>query len=116
MTLRKEDLRQFTGTESFYRYPLGDFVFTDGVHHVADKGGAFWLVDKIFALQHHEGVAGEGFQFWTLKVAADATAVLSCEDGNGRQVYAESLYYTDFPLDEVCFYFTDNTLLLPSEY
>jgi hypothetical protein len=61
-------------------------------------------------------VASEGFQVWKLKVNADRTATLTCDDGNYNIVYTQHIAFTDFPLDEIKFYFTDNTILLPSEY
>ena len=41
---------------------------------------------------------------------------LECDDGNGRIVFSKDIEYTDFPLDEIVFYFTDNVLMLTSEY
>jgi hypothetical protein len=61
-------------------------------------------------------VAGEGFQVWTLKVNDDRTASLFCDDGNDNIVYTQHIEFTDFPLDEIKFYSTDNVILLPSEY
>ena len=46
----------------------------------------------------------------------DRTATLVCEDGNGHAVYRKEIEFTDFPLPEVSLYFTNNTILLPSEY
>jgi hypothetical protein len=46
----------------------------------------------------------------------DHTATLTCEDGNGNVVFPKAIPYTDFPLEEITFYFTDNVILLPSEY
>lgn len=116
--LTKADLAQFTGTETWYRHPLVKTVlYTDGAQYVAEAGGAYWLLDEIaFAQKSIEAVAAEGFQFWKLKVSADQTAILTCEDGNGTQVYTKVLTYTDFPLSEIAFYFTNNVILLPSEY
>ncbi len=92
-------------------------LFTDGAKYVADRGGAYWLLDEIaFAQRGVTPVAAEPFQFWTLKVKPDRTAKLICEDGNGRAVFSKMITYTDFPLDEISFYFTDNIILLPSEY
>jgi hypothetical protein len=34
----------------------------------------------------------------------------------GKVVYQKAIEYTDFPLPEIALYFTDNTILLPSEY
>ena len=50
------------------------------------------------------------------KANADQTAPLTCEDGNGRAVFSKPLAFTDFPLDTITLWFTNNTILLPSEY
>jgi len=60
--------------------------------------------------------AAEEFQVWNLTVRADRTATLACDDGNGNIVFTRELEFTDFPLDAIKLYFTDNTILLPSEY
>jgi hypothetical protein len=116
--LKEHDLRQFTGTEFWYRHPFAKSItYTDGVKHVAEQGGAYWLVDDIVIAQKTvPAVAAEPFQFWKLKVNPDHSAILTCEDGNGNVVYRNDLNFTDFPLDEVTLYFTNNVLLLPSEY
>lgn len=114
----KSDLRQFTGTEQWYRHPLvRSVLFTDGAKYVADTAGAYWLLDEIaFAQKGNKRVAAENFQLWRLKVDPDQAATLTCDDGNGRVVFSKRLDYTDFPLDEITFYFTNNVILLPSEY
>ena len=53
---------------------------------------------------------------WKLTVKPDHSATLICDDGNGNIVYTKHIEYTDFPPDGITFYFTDNTILLPSEY
>ncbi|SFK90008.1 DUF6876 family protein [Methylocapsa palsarum] len=117
-TLTKADLAQFTGTDNWYRHGLvRDVLYTDGVAYVAQTAGAYWLIDEIaFAQRGEKRVASEEFQFWKLKVKPDHTATLTCEDGNGRAVFSKVIEYTDFPLEEIGFYFTNKTILLPSEY
>ena len=117
-TLTECDLRQFTGSEHWHRHGLvRDVLFTDGAKHVADHGGAYWLLDEIALAQRFDKrVAGEGFQVWKLTVNPDHTATLTCEDGSGHAVTSKTLEYTDFPLPEIVLWFTDNTILLPSEY
>lgn len=111
-------LRQFTGTERWYRHALVPrIVFTDGAKFVADSAGAYWLLDDIACAQlAEEAVAKVRFQLWKLVVAADASADLTCEDGNGGIVYRKHLDWTDFPAEGVTLYFTDNTILVPMEY
>lgn len=116
--LSKEHLSRFTGTENWHRHGINrQVVFTDGAKYVADQGGAYWLLDAIAIAQRFEkNVAAEEFKVWKLKVNEDRTASLTCDDGNDNIVYTQNIPYTDFPLDEIKFYFTDNTILMPSEY
>jgi hypothetical protein len=85
--LTAADLRQFTGSEQWYRHALvRDVLFTDGAKYVADQAGAYWLLDEIALAQRYEKtVAGEAFQLWKLKVEPGHTATLTCEDGNMRE-------------------------------
>jgi hypothetical protein len=116
--LSKADLRQFSGSEHWYRHAVIKRIsYTDGAKYVADTAGAYWLLDEIALAQNYsKQVAVEEFQLWKLSVRPDHTATLRCEDGNGHEVFAKELEYTDFPLDEIKFYFTNNMILLPSEY
>jgi hypothetical protein len=88
-TLQEFDLRQFTGTEHWYRHPLAQAI---------------------------AAVAAEAFQFWILTVKPDYAATLVYEDGNGKIVHTQEIPFTDFPLPVIKFYVTDNVILLPSEY
>ena len=116
-TLRHADLRQFTGSERWYRHPLArKMLYTDGAQYVAEHGGAYWLLDAIAFAQAIPAVAAEEFQLWTLVVRPDRTAILACEDGNGKRVHRQEIPFTDFPLDEIKLYFTDGVILLPDEY
>ena len=121
MTKRKlttAELAQFTGSEQWYRHGLvRKVLYTDGAQYVAETAGAYWLLDEIALAQRCEkSVAAEEFQLWKLTVKPDHTAVLACEDGNGEAVLSKAIPFTDFPLDEIKFYVTNNTILLPSEY
>jgi hypothetical protein len=117
-TIQKSDLAQFTGSEQWFRHALvRSVLFTDGAKHVADAGGAYWLLDEIaLAQRYKKRVAAEEFQNWTLKVKDDNTARLTCDDGNGNIVFSKRIPFTDFPLPEISLYFCNNTILLPSEY
>ena len=116
--LSESDLMQFTGTEQWYRHGINRKVlFTDGAKYVADTAGAYWLLDEIALIQPYDKrVAAEEFQFWKLSVRPDHTATLTCDDGNGNIVYTKAIEYTDLPLDEITFYFTNNVIYLPSEH
>jgi hypothetical protein len=117
-SLTKADLRQFTGSEQWYRHGLNRKVlFTDGAKYLADRAGAYWLLDEIALIQPYDKrVAALPFQVWKLIVRADHTATLTCGDGDRKTVFTKEISYTDFPLDEITLYLTDNVILLPSEY
>jgi hypothetical protein len=116
--LTQSDLNQFTGSENWYRHGLNrNVTYTDGAQYLADKGGAYWLLDAIAICQLHEKrVAAEEFQVWKLTVREDRTATFVCDDGNDNIVYTQHIEFTDFPLDEVTLYFANNVIHLPSEY
>jgi hypothetical protein len=66
--LSPADLRQFTGTENYYRHALNPkILFTDGAKYVADRGGAYWLLDLIALAQRYEKrLSRQPFQVWAL--------------------------------------------------
>ena len=116
--ITQADLQQFTGSETWYRHALvRDVLYTDGAQFLAERAGAYWLLDEIALAQRASPkVAAEAFQVWTLTVADDASAMLTCGDGNGETVLAKPIAFTDFPLNKVTLYFCNQTILLPSEY
>lgn len=114
-TLTQNDLSQFTGTERHFRHALSGYVYTDGVQYLAEKGKAYWLIDKILITTRHKQKLQE-WGAWKLTVNKDNTALLVCEDGNGYVLHKEKLDYTDFPLETAELWFMNNTLILPSEY
>ncbi len=72
-------------------------------------------MDKIALAQSIQTIKTEEFQVWRL-VVENSAGVLTCDDGDGRVVYAKRIDYTDFPLPEIKLYFVDNVIMLPSEY
>ncbi len=102
LTLRASDLAQFTGSECWYRHPLyPSITYTHGAQFVAEAGGAYWLLDAIVSHQHTARVRSELFQVWTLKVAQDRSAVLTCEDGDHGLIASQPIAFADFPLAEI---------------
>ena len=117
-TLRPTDLKQFTGSEHWYRHPLNRAIlYTDGAQYVADAGEAHWLLDTIVLAQRYEPrVAATPFQVWTLRVQVDGRATLTCEDGDGCAPMTQVIPWTDFPLETLTLYYTNNVIYLPSEH
>ena len=115
--LTATELSQFTGSENWYRHGINREVsFTDGAKYLADRAGAYWLLDEIAIIQPYDrNVAAEEFQAWKLVVRPDRTALLTCDDGNGHIVFRKEIEFTDFPLDELTLWFENNVIYLPSE-
>ncbi len=113
----KRELQQFTGSETFYRNPLfSKFIYTEGVKFLAERAGAYWLLDHIFIHQTLSILKGQSFQVWKLKVKESHSATLIVEDGNDQQLTSFAIPFTDFPLEEFTLWLVDNTLMLTSEY
>ena len=124
MTLAKSDLDQFTGTLQYYRHPLcRTLLFTEGVHFLAEKAGAFWLIDVVGSYQHK--LKQEPFQLWCLEKAGDGAVVTCRRDTNEPELVRQEIEYTDFPFavtgDRFEWYVCENddthfVMLLKSEY
>jgi hypothetical protein len=117
-SLTTDELAQFTGTEQRYRHAVNrNVLFTVGAKYVAERAAAYWLLDEIALIQPcNKRVCAEIFQVWKLKVNADHTGQLVCEDGNDNIVYMRAIPSTDFPGEGITLWFRDSTILLPSEY
>ena len=116
--LTQDEVAQFMGTEQRYRHAINrNVLFTAGAKYVADRAAAYWLLDEIALIQPcNKRVSAETFQVWRLKVNADRTGQLVCEDGNDNILYTKPIPFTDFPGEGITLWFTDGTILLPSEY
>jgi hypothetical protein len=121
----ESDLAQFTGSENLYRHALNrNFMHTDGVNYLAEKAGAFWLIDLIASHQLSCRVRTEPFQLWTLTRTGKRTpmAVAECRADTDAPVLArQEIEFTDFPLQSIKLYCVDGgddtvVLMLPSEY
>ncbi len=104
--LTQESLRQFNGSAAYHRWSIlfKNCVLTDGVLHVAESGGAYWLMDLIAS--HVKELAMSNprlneIQFWKLeKVGKGCKVSCSIDDGFAPS-YEEKIPYTDFPLESV---------------
>ena len=107
-TTLEMELAHFTGTEGYtnLRYPWlrKRFLLTDGTKHLAEKAKAYWLMDAIASHQINKQVVAEEFQFWMLTVNDKQAAVLTCTDGNNKELVRQEISYTDFPLNSISLY------------
>jgi hypothetical protein len=116
--LSPADLRQFTGTENYYRHALNtNILFTDGAKYVADRGGAYWLLDLIAIAQRYEKrLSRQPFQVWALAVRADRSVTIRVEDGNYNLLWSYTIEFSDFPIPGITLWFSNNVIYLPSEH
>lgn len=128
--LNETDLRQFTGSLERYRHVLNSAViYTPGVQYMAEKGGAYWLIDAIavhlgspemsHTIQRDDRL--RHLQFWKLTVKEDESALLTCVADSGCQpAVTQDIPWTDFPLPEVAIWVAYDgrhwTMMLPSEH
>lgn len=121
------NLRQFTGTGTYYKHPLfSKFRYTDGVRYLAINAECYWLLEFIFSHQSNTKIKNTPFQVWKLvneqtqfvnrSRVGEHKAVITIEDGNDNVVKTFRLDYTSFPLEEYSLWMIDGVLLLKSEY
>jgi hypothetical protein len=117
----KSELAQFTGTMQWHKWNFlaKNYLLTDGALYLAQKAGAFWLMDLIAS--YYPKLKGEPFQVWKLTVNDDRSALVVCEDGNLNELTRQEVPFTDFPLDEITLFVGQDeppywVILLPSEY
>lgn len=113
------DLSQFIGTENYYYtnpFFAKNMVHTDGVQYFAINAGngAQWFLD-IVATEYFPMLKKEPFLSIRL-VVEDGIADICVEDGNCKVLKHKHIEYTDCPDGIYKFFFTDNVLMLTSEY
>jgi hypothetical protein len=95
------DLKAFTGTSRWYLHWSKLIVFTDGIEYLAEKAGAYWLVDLIAAHQLHPAVKRipqlADFQLWTITVDNDHIAHITLQADSDLPAVVDIKVETDFP-------------------
>lgn len=114
----QDNLKGFHGTEQYYKASFfSKIVCTDGVQYLREKCNCYWYTDLIVSHQTNKKVRQQEFQTWKLKTDLKKNkAIAICEDGNGNVIVTQKIPYTDFSLEEITVYLTNNVILLPSEY
>lgn len=96
-------LDMFSGSDAYHHWSIlyPHFVLSDGAQYLADKAGAYWLMDIIGSYQRRLLKRGEFFQTWTIKRKAGTSAAsVYCTDGNGNYLVRQKILFTDFPLEK----------------
>lgn len=139
-TLTYAALAQFTGTEQIYKNASNTLCYTDGVQYMAQKTGAYWLLDAIASYQSQltEQHLRE-FQIWILTLRngkglpaanddellniapkPNHDAILTCWSDTPDDWYewensqllkiTQDIQFTDFPLAQIKFYLCDTQI------
>ncbi len=118
----RSHLAAFNGTESFYKIPLLNTVITDGIQYLASKANCFWLVTDASviakSLMNRSPFVTVDFKKLSAEMqdALGYAAIIEYSDGNDTILETHKYHLTDFPLEKIRLFFTNNTLMLPSEY
>ncbi|AFZ11391.1 hypothetical protein Cri9333_0420 [Crinalium epipsammum PCC 9333] len=131
MELTQVDIDQCTRTQKTYVHRLGiaetyahrvgitEIHYTEGVHLVATKGKAFWLLAAILSYQNSPVIKQtelKDFQLWELNVSENKTAVLTCRiDDDLPPLISQKIAITDFPLPYLRLIYFSDVLRLFSE-
>ena len=111
--LELRDLESFYGTTQYHKGWLNTNL-TDGVAYVSENGYSWFVTDAISVIKTLPELKSERFLSIRLTIAKDKATML-IEDGNYNVLYRQEYGYTNCKRDLVLF-FTDNVLMLNSEY
>lgn len=128
--LTHADLRHFTGDLERFRHPLArGVIYTPGIQFLAERAGAYWLIDELALAIAGGEVAKAGrtdprvlnLHFWRLDLKADRSAVLTARaDSDASPFVTRQIPWTNFPLEYVDIWAGFDgrywTLYLPSEH
>lgn len=112
------------GANEFYRHPLARrFIYTDGVKEVAEKAGAYWLLDIIGTefVPAYLKATDPGMGIIEMFVTNGKAKIILTTDDDAPPVHTRKIEYTDFPDGKWVFYLASDdgqscTLILPSEH
>jgi len=118
-------LKNFTGTENYFKFNLGKNVLTGGINEFRKLCECDWLLTDIDAyfITNNKNISKGDNTFWiaSLKVDKDKKAVMTIKEDTGmKPVITQKYDYTNFPLNEFEFYTIKQgdfwVYLLKSEY
>ena len=83
---------------------------------MAEKAGAYWLIDLIISHQIKKEVNNERFKVWELQRVKNNVFQITATDGNKNKVAFQKIPFSDFAYNQVTIWLVDGCLMLPSEY
>lgn len=112
----KAQMQQCTGTTRYHKLTLTPLLATDGIKMMAEKAGAFWLIDAIGSYQFKSRIKSLAIQFWTLEVKNNKAVLYCVQDCGKPKLVKQEIKYTDFPEGSWNFYVQQGIIMLPEEY
>ena len=108
------------GTENWHKHWLG-VLYTDGIKHLADTCGAYWLIDAVASHQPKiRKKEGREFQVWRLAQRGEGWRLDCWSDTPDKSTLLckQDIKFSDFPEELAPFEFwcIDGTVLLKEEY
>ena len=118
-----EYLANCNGCDTYYKHWMSRIVFSEGVKFVADKLGAYWLIDVVMSHQLNRKAiaAANGFQVWRLKLNKTGSGcVVTMDDGGqgdgAKVLIRQRIPFTDFPRGvDLVLYVENGCLMLKEE-
>ena len=107
-------LSGYYGSETFYRMPMANVVYTEGVQAFAELGKEYWALTDMVVTYRFKLPMEEFLAITITSTGKKADIVYT--DGNYKVLHKQHYAHTDLEKGEYKFYLTDNTLLLTSEY
>jgi len=109
-----ERLALFSGSQNIYTGFMGT-KHTDGCHYLIANDASWLISDIAIICKMQKKVKQEPFVSIKTKIE-DNQCIVEYTDGNNNKLFSQKYSYTDLPNGNINFYFTDNTLMLSSEY
>jgi hypothetical protein len=106
-------LRHYCCMDNYYKFTYG-MLLTDGSKALADEFQCYWFLDIISSYQPQ--LQKEDFQVWHLKKYDDDSALVTCEDGNGKKLVSQVVDYTDSKATTATVWVEDKVILIPTEH
>ncbi len=116
--IQKDCLSDFSGTQEYHNGYLG-VLLTDGVYFIGCNNASWLITDICSILKIDPKVKKEEFVSIKFKVNKDQAQAIYT-DGNEKTLHTQTYKYTDFSKHfeekEINFFYTNNVLMLSSEY
>ena len=117
-----DQLQGFCGSTTCFKIPLVKARYTEGIKCLTEQAQCHWLVtDTAVVCKSLKNKSN----FIVILFKRNSTSVqertrkeakITYADGNGIILLEQEYEYTDFPLDELRLFYTDDMLMLPNEY